>query len=320
MLAGYISGTRVELAKVRIKDGVVDLVDRAGFAVEEFSNLEGILSLYLKKSKELISTACFGVAGPVINNEVRTTRLRWQISAATIQKKFGIQRVKLLNDIVATAFGLPELPASRFYTLNEGVRQEKGNVALIAAGTGLGEALIYTDGQQVYPYASEGGHADFAPGTQLECDLWQFVYAELGHVEVEDIVSLSGLARVYRFVCETARQTPASWFETAEDQPMALIEMGLSGKDELVNRTLDLFIECYASEAANLALKAVSLGGVYIGGRIAPQIITLLDKGSFMERFVKRGKMETLLGRMPVGVIIEDKAALIGAAAVVARM
>ncbi len=320
MLAGYISGAGVELARVKKRGGGMSLYNQASFVSRNFSNLESILNLYLKKNKEEITRACFGVAGPVINDEVRTTNLPWLISRAQIQREFALGEVRLINDIVATAHGLAELPPSSFFTINNGHTGSAGNLGLIAAGSGLGEALIYRDRSTFLPYASEGGHADFAPGSQLECELWEYLYADLGHVEVEDVVSLTGLERIFGFVIDSKEQTPAPWFSKAKDKAGAIIERALSGANDNAVRALDIFIDCYASEAANLALKGMTLGGVFIGGLIAPQIITALDKGRFMERFIKKGKMESLLTNMPVGVIIEEKTALMGAAAVALKM
>jgi len=307
MLAGYISGATVDLAKVRMKDGGLILQNHARYVSRNFSDLESILGLYLKKNKEEITFACFGVAGPVINEEVTTTNLPWHISSASIEKRFSVNRVKLINDIVATAYGLPELSSNRFFTINNGGKKTAGNVGLIAAGSGLGEALIYSEGEEFHPYASEGGHADFSPGNQTECELWEYLYSELGHVEVEDVVSLSGLERIYTFVVDMEGSESAPWFKQSSDRPADIIEHALAGKDENASRALDIFIDCYASEAGNLALTGMTLGGIYIGGLIAPQIITALDK-------------EALLAHMPVGVIIEEKTALLGAAAVALRM
>jgi len=191
---------------------------------------------------------------------------------------------------------------------------ENGNIGLIAAGSGLGEALIYHTGDEINQYASEGGHADFAPGNQIEVELWEYLYSELGYVEAEDVISRRGLERIFNFLVDTHGGVRCDWFDQAKNRAMAVIEKALSGEDKTAVRTLDIFIDCYASEAANLALKGMTLGGIYIGGLLAPQIITAFDQGKFMRRFVKRGKMESLLARMPVGVIIEPKTALIGAA------
>jgi glucokinase len=320
MLAGYISGATVELARVKRAEGTVKLSGQTSYSSRDFHDFESILNLYLKKQKTEIPCACFGVAGPVINDEVLTTRLSWHLVAAEIAQRFGIGRVQLLNDIVAIAHSLPILGKDKFFTINEGTKVPSGNIGLIAAGTGLGEALVFVEGDSFLPVASEGGHSDFAPGSQLESELWQYIYAEHGHVEVEDVLSLRGLDTIYNFVIDSQGNGTASWYQKAKDKPSAIIEKALSGADQHAGKTLDIFIDCYASEAASLALKGMTLGGIFIGGAVGPQIITLLDSGRFMERFVKRGKMEALLARMPIGVIIEEKAALIGAAAVATKI
>jgi len=320
ILAGYVSGASVELAKVRDKDGSPKLTSQASFVSRDFTDFESILNLYFKRHKGEISHACFGVAGPVISNEVHTTNLPWHLHGGNIEQRFGIPKVQLLNDIVAFGHGLPSLDKDRFYTLNEGVRSANGNVGLIAAGAGLGEAIIYVTGGRHYPYASEGGHAGFTPGTQLESELWEYIYGDHGYVEVEDVLSLAGLERIYNFLIDSDGASLPSWMEKSSDRPSAIIEKALSGRDEYAAKTLDVFIDCLATEAANLALKGMTLGGVYLGGLIGPQIITMLDNGKFMERFVRRGKMESVLARMPVGVVIEEKTALIGAATVALRM
>ena len=183
MLAGYISGASVDLAKAKLRDGSVTLQGQARFVSKQFSDLESILRLYLKKNKEELTFACFGVAGPVIDNEVTTTNLPWHIKGTNIEKLFSINRVKLMNDTVATAYGLQELTPNKFFTINNGAKKGEGNIGLITAGSGLGETIIYAEGNEFHPYASEGGHADFAPGNQVECELWEYLYSELGHVE-----------------------------------------------------------------------------------------------------------------------------------------
>jgi glucokinase len=319
MLAGYISGSTVELARVKESEGGIKLYNQTVYTSRDFTSFEHILNLYLKKSTTTIKQACFGVAGPVINGEVRTTNLPWLLTASTIQEQFKIGKVKLLNDIVALAHGLPQVKDDRYYVINAGVKQKNGNIGLIAAGSGLGEALIHVHEGTYYPYASEGGHADFAASSQREMELWEYLYSELGHVEVEDVLSLTGLERIYNFVVDSRGKPPAPWFDKAVDKGAMLVEKALSGKDADAIETLDIFVDCYASEAANLALKGMTLGGIFIGGLIGPQIITLLDQGKFMQRFIKRGKMESLLARMPVSIIIEEKTALMGAGTVALR-
>lgn len=320
LLAGYIGASRVDLAQTSTRPGEIKLTGFQRFRPHDFNNLDSILELYLRKSKKDFAAVCLGVAGPVIKHKVTTTNLPWHISRASIQKKFAFGEVKLINDVVATAHGLSMLDENKFFTINDGSPVKNGNIGLMAAGSGLGQALIYSDGKEVYPYASEGGHSDFAPGSQLEVELWEYLYSELGHVEVEDIVSLTGLERIYNFIVDTQGGSRSDWFENADDRPSAIIEKALSGRDDTATRTLDVFIDCYASEASNLALKGMTLGGIFITGTIAPRIITALDKGRFMERFIKSGKMEGMLKKMPVAVIIEERAALLGAARVAQGM
>jgi len=316
LLAGFISGSSVELARVSERRGGLRLVSHAVYDASEFKSFDSILRLYLRKSRAEITIACLGVAGPVINDAVSTTNLPWHLSGPDIKRDFGFRKVSLVNDVVATAHGLTQLEPDKFFTVNVGDSTARGNRGLIAAGTGLGEALINVDGTRIRPYPSEGGHCDFAPGNQLESELWQFLYSELGQVEVEDVVSLRGLENIFNFLVDTHGGRRGPWYEKSDDHPAAIIEMALSGRDDTASRTLDIFVDCYASEAANLALKGMTLGGIYVGGIIAPGIITFLDKGQFMRRFVKHGKMEALLARIPVGVIIEERTPLLGAATI----
>ncbi|RKX23663.1 MAG: glucokinase [Candidatus Zixiibacteriota bacterium] len=319
-LAGYISGMTVELARVTEKSGRIHVLKHQKYNNADFSDFDSILSLYLRKSRIKFDIACLGVAGPVIEGEVTPTNLPWHMADTRIAESFGFQRVKLINDVVATAHSLSQLGSEKFFTINNGLKTSSGNVGLISAGYGLGEALIYSDGKKLYPYASEGGHADFAPGNQLEAELREYIYSERGGVEAEDVVSLRGLQRIYNFLIDTGEGTVAAWFARSKDRPAAIIEKALSGKDSTAARAMDIFIDCCASEAANLALKGMTRGGIYIGGPIAPQILTAFDTGRFMDRFVKKGKMETMLAGMPVGVIIDETAPLLGAASVVLSM
>ena len=316
LLAGFISGSSVELARVSERKDGIRLVSHTVYNAREFSNFESILHLYLKRSRGEFTVACLGVAGPVIDEAVSPTNLPWRLSGEEIKREFGFRKIRLINDVVATAHGLSQLGPDKFYTINRGSKDAKGNLGLIAAGTGLGEAMLLADTGRIIPFPSEGGHCDFAASNQLETELWQYLYSELGRVEVEDVVSFRGLENIFSFLVDTQGCRRGAWMDKAEDRSAMIIEMALSGKDETAVRALDIFVDCYASEAANLALKGMTLGGIYIGGLIAPGILTVLDKGRFMRRFVKRGKMETLLSRIPVGVIIEERTPLLGAAAV----
>ena len=315
MIAGYITATQVKLARATKRKGKLHLLDRMSFDNSDFSDFSSILRLYRKRTHSDSTDACFGVAGPVINNAVTATNIPWRLDAEDIAQEFNFNQVRLINDLEATAHGLFLLKEDSFYTVNEGGSKRQGNIGLVAAGTGLGEALISYDGRTYTPYASEGGHAGFAPGSQLEAELWAYIYAHQGYVEVEDVISFPGLETIYRFLLEHDRVVVGDWFKKASDKPAAIIEKAMAGDDDIAVKTLDLLVDCYASEAANLALCGMTTGGIYLCGSIAPQIATHLDQGRFMGRFVKKGKMDSLLSEMPVGVILDKETALLGAAA-----
>ena len=316
LLVGYISGSTVELARVSERKEGIRLVSQSSFEARLFTSFDSILRLYLRKTRAEFTTACFGVAGPVIDETVSTTKLAWRLSTADLKRDYGFRKVRLVNDVVASAHGISQLEPDKIYMISTGVEAAKGNIGLISAGSGLGEAIIHVDAGKQRPIASEGGHADFAPANQLEIELWQYIYSELGRVEVEDIVSYRGLESIYNFLIDTGAGKRGGWIENTDDRPAKIIEMALAGKDDTALRALDIFIDCYASEAANLALKGMTLGGIHIGGLIAPEIVTILDRGRFMRRFVKRGRMETMLSQIPVGVIIDERTPLLGAAAI----
>ena len=316
MIAGYVTANITHLGGVIKQNNQPRIVNYDSFINDEYSGFDSILSLYLRKNKRERETACFGVAGPVFRNEVTTTNLPWVIRGDEIQKNYEFDRVTIVNDIVASARGMFFLKEENFFTLNKGVKVENGNIGLISPGAGLGEGLVFYDGEKYCPYASEGGHVAFSPGSQLEIELWEFIYSLKGYVEAEDIISLRGLVNIYEFMLMRNRATKADWFKKASDKPTKLIEMALSGEDEMAVKTLDLFVDAFASEAANLALKGITQSGIYLGGLIVPQIIPLLDKGRFMEKFVHKGKMENFLANTPVEVIIDDRTALLGAGSI----
>jgi glucokinase len=316
MIAGYLTARTTDIARVEIQDGKPKILNIQHFDNHEFSNFDSLLSLYIRKNKVEGKSICLGVAGPVINNNVTATNIPWKLSADKIREKYNFNNVTLVNDLEATAHGLFHLTDDKFFEINKGKKIKNGNIGLLAAGTGLGQGLIYHDGNKYFPYPSEGGHGAFAPGNQIEMALWEYLYAESGFVEVEDVLSLDGLIKIYEFMLTENHSTNTDWFDKSEDKSSQMIEMALSGKDELAIKSLELFVDCLASEAANLALKGMTLGGIYLGGVIAPQILPFLDKGKFMDRFIQKGKMSTMLSDIPVGLIIDTNTALIGAGSI----
>lgn len=320
MIAGYITAEFSHLARVHRAGTEIRLSDRATYTNRDFSDFYAILRHHYHEVRGGYDRAVFGVAGPVIGNEVRATNLPWVLNGDHIREQFDISHVLLVNDLVASARGLFEIGPDRFYTINRGRRVDNGNLGLLAAGTGLGEALIFWDGKRYHPYASEGGHCDFAPGSQIESELREYLYASQGIVEVEDVLSRRGIERIFTFLIETGNGNATEWSAAANDLSTAILEHALAGTDTTASKTVDIFIDCLATEAANLALKGMTLGGMYLGGSIGPQLMTLLDHGRFMERFVRRGKMYNLLSNMPVNLILDDKTALKGAAAMVQEL
>jgi glucokinase len=270
-----------------------------------------------------IEAACFGVAGPVINNRCHTTNLPWVVDGAELAKRFDIPIVRLLNDLEATAYGLLLLRPDETEVLNPMARPVlKRAIGLIAAGTGLGESVVFWDGACYCPMPSEGGHCDFAPNTDLEIALLRHLRTAYLHVSYERVLSGPGLHAIYEFLRDTNKNEPTWLAERlkAGDPAAVITEVGLAGQAEICVQALDLFVSIYGAEAGNLALKALSLGGVYVGGGIAPRILSKLKEGTFMRTFTAKGRYKRLLSTIPVHVITNPQTALLGAASMAARL
>jgi glucokinase len=231
----------------------------------------------------------------------------------------GINHVFLINDLEANGYGVAELAADQIYTLSEGDASQIGNRALLAAGTGLGEALLIWNGHSHTPYPSEGGHADYAPRNEDEIDLLRFLKQKYnGRISQERVVSGQGLTNIYDFLREVRGIDEPAWLAerlAAEDPNAVITELALKAKSEICEKTMDMFVSAYGAEAGNLALKLLSVGGVYVGGGIAPRILEKLKDGRFMKAFSDKGRLSQLLINMPVRIILESRAALLGAAA-----
>lgn len=319
ILAGDIGGTntRLTIYTLSSQDRLTP-VREAVFPSADHDSLQAILRRFLETpSTEDIARACFGIAGPVIGQVCEATNLPWRVSAGEIRDGFGFEQVWLLNDLEANAWGIEALPQEDLYLLNPGSAQAMGNRAIISAGTGLGEAGIYWDGSAYRPFSSEGGHSDFSPVNPLEFELHQWLAGQHGHVSWERLVSGPGLENLYSFLLHHhAQKTPAWLGELMSQQGVAptISQAALEGRDPLCVETLDLFITLYGREAGNHALKLMAGGGVYLGGGIAPRILPRLKQGGFLQAFFDKGRMRPLMEAMPVRVILNDKAALLGAA------
>jgi glucokinase len=265
-----------------------------------------------------VEHAAFGVAGPVIGDRADTPNLPWEVDAGDLARALRGARAWLINDLEANTYGLAALGPADLVVLNSGDPTAAGNIAVISAGTGLGEAGAYWDGARHHPFAGEGGHADFAPQDELEAELLLHLRQKLGgRVSWERVVSGPGLYAIYEFLRDTGRGVEPLWLRDAlqqEDPSAAVSEAGLSGASELCVKALDLFVAFYGAEAGNLALKFKATGGVYVGGGIAPRIIERLKDRIFMDAFVDKGRLRSMLERIPVRVILNDDAALLGAA------
>jgi glucokinase len=319
ILAGDIGGTKTVIALFEESCATLRTVRDATFRSQEHRTLEEILTQFLKGSPKLhLRAGCFGVAGAVIDGRSRTTNSPWQLDEEVLARSIGA-RVKLLNDLEAAAYGMLYLAQDELYVLNPGqLAGHKGNVAVIAAGTGLGEAMLFWDGKRHHPLASEGGHADFAPRTDQEVELSRYLRGKFGgHVSYERVLSGPGLYNVYLFLRDSGHAPEPAWLadRLKTDDPSPIItEAGLTGADPLCRATLELFSTLYGAEAGNLALKCVATGGVYVGGGIAPKLLAVLQNGSFLRGFTNKGRFSALMESIPVRVALNPRAPLIGAA------
>jgi glucokinase len=287
----------------------------------EFQSLEDIVDEFLLGDKT-ISTACFGVAGPVVSGSVVAANLPWSVSVKSLRRKLSIGSVILINDLVANAYGIDVMQGRDFTTLNRG-RKSIGNQALLSAGTGLGAAVMFWDGRRHVPSPSEGGHVEFGPKNRLELGLLRYLFERFGHVSYERVLSGAGLFHIYEFLRDTGRcgKEPA-WLSARfekEDPAAVIAEAARLKKSKPCGAALDLFVSIYGAAAGNLALQVMASGGIFIGGGIAPKIIWKLREGAFIKAFMDKGRLTSLVRSFPVKVIMNDQAALLGAAAYAAH-
>jgi glucokinase len=317
ILAGDVGGTKVHLALYDFVDGKLESFRDERYAAKNYSGLEEIVREF--QGADTVTAACFGVPGPVRDGRLRLTNLPWTLDSRELTVSLGINHVFLINDLEANGYGVEELSADQVYTLSEGDSSHMGNRALIAAGTGLGEGLLIWNGRTHTPYPSEGGHTDYAPRNEDEIDLLRFLKQKYnGRISQERVVSGPGLTNIYEFLREVRGIDEPAWLAermAVEDPNAVITELAMAAKSEICEKTLDMFVSAYGAEAGNLALKLLSVGGVYVGGGIAPRILEKLKDGRFMKAFTDKGRLSQLLVNMPVRVILESRAALLGAAA-----
>ena len=317
VLAGDIGGTKTNLGLFSPgkRRPVVKVIET--YPSREAPHLELIIEQFLHKHRAPIKSACFGIAGPVIRGRSQTTNLPWDVSEVKIKKRFKWAQVGLINDLTATAYAVPLLTSRELLSLNNAKARKEQNLALVAPGTGMGKALlIFAEGQYI-PVASEGGHADFSPNNEAEVELWRYLSHRFGHVSIERVLSGPGLVNIYSWLRDSERFSEPPWLVRRMeeiDPARAIAEAALTEKHPLCVASLNAFVSILGAVAGNLALTAMTNGGVYLGGGIPPKILPKLEEPIFMKAFTNKGRFKEFLERIPVRVILNDKAALLGAA------
>lgn len=315
LLAGDLGGTKTVLGLFDPLPGRPRPVVTRSFNTPEYPDPTAVIAEFRSDPSvraAVVDAVCFGVAGPVVGGTARLTNVPWRIDGRQLIERFGFTHVDLLNDLQAMAYGVTALDESELCTLQEGQALGGGNVALIAAGTGLGEALLHEVGGRLVPSPSEGGHADFAARNEREIRLLRWLIARYGRADVEHVLSGPGLVNIYRATHDTA--CPVAEELDSPDAPTAITTAGRERRCRSCVETLEMFVDAYGAEAGNLALRTVSTGGLFIGGGIAPRILAALTDGRFMRAFRDKSPFEPLLSAIPVKVILNAETGLLGAA------
>lgn len=319
-LAGDIGATKTNLSVCSFKSGPKKPLAEATFQSKDFTSLEELVKTFLARMNVTVDSACFGAAGPVIGGQIKVTNLPWVINAKSLKTELHLKSVHLLNDLEAIAHAVTHLEASDVLTLNIGHPQPEGVVAVIAPGTGLGEAYLTWDGKRYRAHASEGGHADFAPRNALEIGLLSFLLERIEHVDVERVSSGLGIPNIYDYLKHRGEEAEPPWLaeslKKAEDPTIVISQAAMETDDPcaLCVRTLETFVSILAAEAGNLALKVLATGGVYLGGGIPPRVLPFLKDPRFLASFRSKDRLSSLLEQIPVHVILNSKVGLLGAA------
>lgn len=320
ILAGDVGGTKVHLALYGFERGELVHIRDERYAAHEFNGLQEIVLRFLAESSNPeITAACFGVPGPVRGGRLRLTNLPWVLDARELSAGLNITHLFLINDLEANGYGIPELKPDQILTLNQGDPSAVGNRALVSAGTGLGEGVLVWNGKTHVPMASEGGHCDFAARNPLEMELLTWLMGKFdGRVSFERVVSGPGLTNIYTFLRDQKHMDEPEWLRQrmeTEDPNAVIGEAGEAGESELCGKALEMFVASYGAEAGNMVLKVLATGGMYIGGGIAPKMLKTMQSGVFIQAFTDKGRLSELLVHTPLHIILESRAALIGAAA-----
>ena len=330
ILAGDVGGTKVHLALYNMIEGRLIPVRDFKFPAHEFSSLEEVVTRFLtsgpadgdkdgQPDKVQITAACFGVPGPVREGRLKLTNLPWTLDTSDLQRILSIPRIFLINDLEANGYGIPQLAADQTFTLHAGDPDAVGHQGLVAAGTGLGEALLIWNGTRHTPIPSEGGHCDFAARTDREVALLQYLRRTLnGRVSFERVVSGLGIKNIYAYLRDVEKLDEPQWLRDrlkTEDPNAVIGTCAEDGSSWICFETMKIFAAAYGAETGNVALKVLATGGMYLGGGIGPKILKTLQNGAFTQAFLDKGRLSPLLQSVPVRVILDDSCALLGAAA-----
>jgi glucokinase len=315
VLAADVGGTKTAVALYAVADGGLQVVREAAYPSARHQSLESVLAEFCQPGDD-IAAAAFGIAGPVIDGAVVTTNLPWRVVGTAVSAALGGAPVQLLNDLEATALGATVLPPDQLLTLNRGI-ERAGHRAVIAAGTGLGQAYLFWDGRRHQPAATEGGHADLAARNDDEIALLRYLQVQFGRASAERVLSGPGLVNVYRFLTDGQGRTPAAAVRarmTNEDPGAVIGEAALAGSCAVCVAAVELFVRIYGAQAGNLALTVMAIGGVYVGGGIVGHLLPRITTGAFMDAFTAKGRYAHLMHEIPVHVILDPRAARLGAA------
>ncbi|MFM8830782.1 MAG: glucokinase [Spartobacteria bacterium] len=317
ILAGDIGGTKTNLALFGVAGNSLSILREQRFPSTGYPGLNAMIREFLGHDAPPVLAAGFGVPGVVSDGRAKPTNLTWGVDAAEIAGEFGIPHVMVLNDLEANAHGIAHLKASDFAVVQKGAPNAKGNRCVVSPGTGLGQAGLYWDGRKHHVWACEGGHADFAPRNDLEIALLQYLIKQFGHVSAERVASGMGIENIYKFLRDTGRGTelPAVAEKMKEtDAGVVISKYANSGECPMCAKTLDIFVNCLGAEASNMALKTMSTGGVFLGGGIPAKLLSHIQSVAFLHAFNDKGRLSSVMENMPVLVILNDQAALLGAA------
>jgi glucokinase len=318
ILAGEIGATKTRLAAFENEGNKLTTVVEKTYLSQQESSLPNIITNFVKTEGIPVHSACFGVAGPVRGKTCKISNLAWTIDADELAALLKLKSVGLINDLEAYAYGIDGLESKDFITLSEGSEDPVGNRAVISARTGLGVAGLYWDGFRHHPFACEGGHSSFSPGNEMEIELLQYLHNKHGRVSVERVLSGPGIKSIYDFLRETGKEQEPDWLKdqlaNAPDAPALISKLALEKKASICEKTLSIFVGVYGSQTGDCALTFMSTGGIFIGGSIAAKILPLMQAPIFLQSFLAKGRMESLLKDIPVRIVLNDNSGILGAA------